>query len=392
MNTSKLNDSNNLPVALILGTGQCALGTIRSLKDDADIKIIVMGNEDRGLAQYSRYVYAFYPCDENNSNSVYSVLEKIDKLYTKIIPISTGADFWVDVIINSPVKLKNFISDIKSEYSELMKKNIQQNLAEKCQIPYPPSYMIHSLDDLNNACAILNFPCVVKPVSRVNRKVPFRIRSYKSSEKLNTDLEPLLGECDFLASTQILGPDKNIYTFGSFAVNGEVKAHYTGRKLTQRPMKFGVAGIAESVKDIKEISDYSKRMIAESTFSGISQIEFKKDKRSGKYYLMEINPRIWLWMQVASESGVNLVMAYYDHLAQRPEKMYDQSKKCIFINGASIFDNSFREGNFTWLIYYIKSRFIRHIYSIKDCHDPKPYGIEKKRFLKKIIHKTKNNM
>ena len=57
-----------------------------------------------------------------------------------------------------------------------------------------------------------------------------------------------------------------------------------------------------------------------------------------------------------------------------------------------MFDNSFREGNFTWLLYYIKSRFVRHIYSIKDRDDPKPYEIELKRFLKKIIHKIKKNM
>jgi predicted ATP-grasp superfamily ATP-dependent carboligase len=127
-------------------------------------------------------------------------------------------------------------------------------------------------------------------------------------------------------------------------------------------------------------------MIAESAFSGISQIEFKKDKKSGKYYLMEINPRIWLWMQTASESGVNLVMAYYDHLAQRPEKKYDQSKKCMFINGLSMFDNTVREKKLTWLPYYIKSCFVYHIYSIKDRQDSKPYIIERRRFLKKIIH------
>jgi hypothetical protein len=59
------------------------------------------------------------------------------------------------------------------------------------------------------------------------------IRSLKD----DADLKPLLGEYDFLTSTQILGSDKNIYTFGSFAVNGKVKVHYMGRKLTQRPEK-----------------------------------------------------------------------------------------------------------------------------------------------------------
>jgi predicted ATP-grasp superfamily ATP-dependent carboligase len=200
------------------------------------------------------------------------------------------------------------------------------------------------------------------------------------------DIEPLLGEYDFLASTQIMGPDKNIYTYRSFAVNGEVKLQYTGRKLTQRPMHFGVAGIAESIKEIPEISKFSQDMIKAVKFSGISQIEFKKNNKDGMYYLMEMNPRIWLWMQIAASSGVNLALAYYDHLAQRPPKDYKQTKKCMFINGLSMFDNTFRERDLTWLPYYIKSRFMPHVYSIKDPKDPKPYRIERKRFLKKIIH------
>lgn len=386
MSNLKQNASKYLPVALVLGTGQCALGTIRCLKDDRNIRIIVMGNQSRGLAQYSKYIDAFYPCDENDPKDIYSVLIKINDLHHKVIPIPTGSDFWVDILINNPIKLEHFITDLKPGYSELMKKNVQQKLAERCNIPYPPSVTIHSQNDLLNACRSLRFPCVVKPVSRVDKSVPFRIRSYQTPEKMMRDIEPLLGKYDFLASTEILGPDKNIYTYGSFAVNGEVKAHYTGRKLTQRPMKFGVAGIAESVNDIKVVTESSKRMILESDFSGISQIEFKKDRRSGKYYLMEINPRIWLWIQAASESGVNLVLAYYDHLAKRPPKTYKQSKKCMFINGLSMFDNTFRERNLTWLFYYIKSRFVNHIYSIKDRQDPKPYTIERQRFLKKIIH------
>ncbi|MFA6618142.1 MAG: ATP-grasp domain-containing protein [Candidatus Neomarinimicrobiota bacterium] len=386
MDTSKQNVSKDLPVALILGTGLCALGTIRSLKEDEDISIIVMGNEDKGLAQHSKYIDAYYPCKEDDLNDIYAVLKKINDFYQNVIPIPTGADFWVNVIINAPIKLDHFITDLKPEYSELMKKNVQQKLAEKTKIPYPPSCRVHSREDLNKACESLIFPCVVKPVSRVDRKAPFRIRSYKKANALFKDIEPLLGTYDFLVSTHIMGPDKNIYTYGSFAVDGIVKAHYTGRKLTQRPMKFGVAGFAESIKDIKTVSEYSKRLLNESNFSGISQIEFKKDKETGKYYLMEINPRIWLWIQTATASGVNLVLAYYDHLAKRPPKTHQQSKKCMFINGLSMFDNSFREKNLTWLFYYIKSRFVPHIYSIKDRKDPKPYKIERQRFYKKIIH------
>lgn len=386
MSNLKQNDSKKFPVALILGTGQCALGTIRALKDEPEIPIVVLGNAARGLAQYSRYVSKFVPCDQGDLQSVYKALKQVDDSYDSIIPIPTGSDFWVDVIINSPIKFEHFISDLKPEYAELMKKSVQQALAIKCKVPYPQSVEIKNEKSLKKASNTLDFPCVIKPVSRANGEVPFRIHFYRTPKQMKQDIGPLLDSCDFLASSLITGPDKNIYTYGSFAVDGQVKAEYFGRKLTQRPMRFGVAGLAESINEIKELRAYSRALLRESNFSGISQIEFKKNNKDGKFYLMEINPRIWLWMQTAVGAGVNLVLAYYYHLAALPEVTYQQSKKCMFINGLSMFDNTFREGRLTWLPYYIKSCFTHRIYSIKDKNDPEPYRIESKRFLKKIIH------
>ena len=376
-----------------MGTGQCALGAIRSIKDDKNIKIIVIGNEKKGLAQYSRYVDTFYPCNENDINNIYSVLDEINKQYDKIILIPTGSDFWVNIIIKAPGNFDNFITDIDPQYSKLMEKSYQQKLAEECGVPYPESYKICNNEDLNNACRVLHFPCVVKPVSRVVKELPFRIRSYKTPENLIKDIVPFLGQCDFLASTQIVGEDKRLYTYGSLAVGGNVTVEYSGRKLTQRPMQFGVAGIAESIALIEEIQHYSKELLKKANFSGISQIEFKQDKHDGKYYLMEINPRIWLWAQIATESGVNLPLAYYYYLSNLGTVKYVQNnKKVMFISGLSLFDNTFREKNFTWIKYYFKSRFVKHIYGIKSLKDMEPYRVERKRFLKKIIHKTKNNM
>ena len=271
-----------------------------------------------------------------------------------------------------------------------MEKSYQQKLAEECNIPYPASYKVSNTQDLKEACKLLRFPCVVKPVSRVEKNLPFRIRSYKTADKLEKDIMPLLGSCDFLVSTQIMGPDKQLYSYGSLAVEGNVIAEYTGRKLTQQ---FGVAGIAESIDLIEEIQHYSKKLLKRSKFSGISQIEFKRDVHDGKYYLMEINPRIWLWAQTATESGVNLPLAYYYYLSNLNTPTYVQNnKKVMFISGLSLFDNTFREKSLIWVKYYLKSKFIKHIFGIKDAKDIAPYRVERRRFLKKIIHKTKNNM
>jgi len=380
------------PVALVMGTGICALGTIRSLKEDPAIPIILMGNKERGIAQYSKYISDFFPCNEADIDEINAVLSAVNKKYEAVIPFAAGADFWISRLLEARETLDHFILDVRTEYAELMKKNIQRELAQKCGIPYPQSLEIHSAGDMGMTLKSLRFPVVVKPVSRAAGAVPFRIRAYKAPEKLQRDLQAFLGKARFLASTEITGPDKNIYTYGSFAVNGVVKNEFFGRKLTQRPMKYGVAGIAESAGEIPEIREYSRKLLKETAFTGISQIEFKYDRTDKKYYLMEINPRIWLWIQAATGAGVNLPLAAYDYHAGRGELQHRQgSKKVMFVNGLSMFDNTFRERKLIWLPYYIKSLFVKRVCGVKDFADPMPYRIECRRFLKKIIHKIENN-
>lgn len=380
------------PVALVMGTGICALGTIRSLKDDPAVPIILMGNKERGIAQYSKYVSDFFPCNEASADEINTALSAINKKYEAVIPFAAGADFWISRLLEAPETLDHFILDVRPGYTDLMKKSVQQKLAQKCGIPYPQSMEICTADDMDLASKSLTFPIVVKPVSRASGIVPFRIRAYKTPEKMLMELQTFLGETHFLASTEITGPDKNIYTYGSFAVNGAVKSEYFGRKLTQRPLRYGVAGIAESTGKIQEIREYSRKLLKETAFTGISQIEFKYDQRDKKYYLMEINPRIWLWIQAASATGVNLPLAAYHYHTGRADVQYRQrAEKVMFINGLSIFDNTFREGKLTWLPYYMKSVFAKRVYGIKDSADPVPYRIERSRFLKKFIRKIENN-
>ena len=46
-------------------------------------------------------------------------------------------------------------------------------------------------------------------------------------------------------------------------------------------------------------------------FHGISQVEVKRDHRDGRDYLIEVNPRSWLWISLATRCGVNLPLACY---------------------------------------------------------------------------------
>jgi len=78
----------------------------------------------------------------------------------------------------------------------------------------------------------------------------------------------------------------------------------------QHPRTFGTARLAESVW-IEDLADAGLRLLRELHYHGISQVEFKRDHRDGRYKLMEVNARHWLWHSLAPACGVNLTLASY---------------------------------------------------------------------------------
>jgi predicted ATP-grasp superfamily ATP-dependent carboligase len=43
-------------------------------------------------------------------------------------------------------------------------------------------------------------------------------------------------------------------------------------------------------------------------------VEYLKDPRNGKYKLIEINPRTWLWVELAKACGVDYAKMIYNHM------------------------------------------------------------------------------
>ncbi len=60
-----------------------------------------------------------------------------------------------------------------------------------------------------------------------------------------------------------------------------------------------------------ELADAGLRLLRELRFHGVSQVEFKRDPRDGRFRLMEVNARHWKWHGLAARCGVNLSYAAY---------------------------------------------------------------------------------
>ena len=116
------------------------------------------------------------------------------------------------------------------------------------------------------------------------------------------------------------GGDEELYSFGSYLrADGEPLGLFSGRKLKQMPPVVGTCRVGEAVW-VQEVVDAGLRLLNALGFHGISQVEFKRDPRDGRFKLMEVNPRLWQWHGLAAACGVDLpLIAYRDLTGEQVE-------------------------------------------------------------------------
>ncbi len=74
---------------------------------------------------------------------------------------------------------------------------------------------------------------------------------------------------------------------------------------------------------VQEVVDAALQLLRAFGYHGLSQVEFKRDARDGRYKLMEINPRLWQWHGLATACGVDLPrIAYADLTGDTPPEAH----------------------------------------------------------------------
>jgi D-aspartate ligase len=158
------------------------------------------------------------------------------------------------------------------------------------------------------------FPVIVKP----DRSVEFKRRYKRQNFRCDTpaELERALERTEEFApivQELVPGGDDALYTVGSYLdADGNALGVFCGRKLLQTPPGIGTCRVGEAVW-VPEVVDAALTLLRAFGYRGVSQVEFKRDARDGRYKLMEINARLWQWHGLASACGVDLpLIAYRD--------------------------------------------------------------------------------
>lgn len=95
-------------------------------------------------------------------------------------------------------------------------------------------------------------------------------------------------------------------------------ASFQHRRLVECPPQGGPSAVCESVR-VPELEEYGRRLLDELKWTGVAMVEFRRCAITGRFYLLEINPRFWGSVALSEAAGVNFPALYY-HCA-RGEKV-----------------------------------------------------------------------
>ncbi len=181
-------------------------------------------------------------------------------------------------------------------------------------VPVPRTEFVDGVTALRGVLKHIEYPVVVKPFRsriRVNGGWLNTSVRYARSE---SELVSLYQNTDHLArypsmlQERIVGPGTGLFVLCD---HGRIRAEFAHMRLREKPPSGGVSVLAESIPVDPRLLDQAERLLGPLGWHGVAMLEYKRDARTNRPYLMEVNGRFWGSLQLAIDAGVDFPTLAY---------------------------------------------------------------------------------
>lgn len=384
---------------LVLDANQrSALATTRSLGNHA-IEVYTADESPCSLAGSSKHSiqYFSYPPPSTNTDKFIDALVHIINEF-KIQLIMPMTELTTLLLLENEDRLNNIILPFsnKETINSLASKCNLMHLADKLNIPFPPTFFESGSQNASINFDDKTYPLVLKPEKSwvindnkwIHTEVKFAYSATEAKQILSND--PAFNH-PFMIQTCVSGHGE-----GVFSLYDQKKpiTFFRHKRIREKPPWGGVSVVSESAKLDPMLQKYAQLLLDDVGWHGIAMVEFKVDD-DGTAYLMEVNTRFWGSLQLAIDSGVDFPWLLYQTacgIELEPLKDYSTGNRLRWILG-----------DFDSLYIYIKSNKYSAIQKLKRLfmffvpslhktkhetnrwHDLGPFKWEVKKYFKDLI-------
>ena len=295
-----------------MGADYRALGIARSL-GRRRIPVWVMKQGGHLVAAPSRYVRRRIPPWPEGDDAL-----KIDFLLD--LSVKNGLKDWL------LIPTDDYAVNLASVYHDLLSKGYRvtvpsweklqwacdkrqlQELALKLGVAQPWTKCIPTKEEL--ARLDCPFPVILKPAVRLkptSLAIPKAWRADNRDELLARfeEASSFIPPENLILQEMIPGGGETQFSYAALCKDGFPLASIVARRLRQYPKDFGQFSTFVETAEEPQVVAASERLLAAARFTGLAEVEFKKDPRDGRFKVLDVNPRVWGWHTLSVRAGVD---------------------------------------------------------------------------------------
>lgn len=386
--------------AIVMELGVNGLGVVRSLGIHG-VDVIGIYTAD-GPGVYSKYCRAvkFPPIDEEGA--FYDALVRLcaqEKIPPILFPTHDQAVDFISRYREPLANVAKFRLPAKATLDKILTKSGTRELAVQYGVNVPATYTPHTLEEVSQLGSSIQYPCILKS-NDFTLHVPDGAKCVEFQHRQEL-LDFFTTHGEFLGRAvvqeRILSGDGFSFTCAVyFDEQSQPYTVFTAKKVHQYPPNFGIMCYGESVV-VPEIQQTALSFLAQIGYVGIADIDFLQDRRTGAYFLLEINPRPYYYNWFSTVCGVNTAyLAYLDMVGElRPDLRFQPQKEGVtwidFRNdlGSSWRKYTRREISIgAWLHALVRAKS----YAIFNWRDLKPFLYSTLTLFKICVEKLRGHL
>lgn len=301
--------------ALVMDADYRGLGIVRSL-GRRGIPVWVLQHRDQLLATLSRYNRRTLTWPSQNDSEMADFLMRLAERegIRDWLLFPTG-DSAAAMVARHHGLLNQYFQLTTPQWEVLQwsyDKRLTYRLADRCGVEHPWTLYPANRDEV--AAANCLFPAILKPAyhngfNRFTASKAWRVDTRQQLLSRYDEAASLVDHDNVMIQELIPGGGESQLSYTALCQDGQPVASLMARRCRQFPMDFGRASTFVETVDDPESPDAAARLLGALRYTGIAEVEFKRDPRDGKLKLLDINPRVWGWQTLCGFAGVD-----YPHL------------------------------------------------------------------------------
>jgi D-aspartate ligase len=296
--------------ALVVGGAHGSLALVRSL-GRRGIPVWFLTN-DHPIAKYSRYADRSFTWDGPDDDGAIEFLKNLARDHR--------LEGWV-LIAAGDAELR-LLSQHHAELSSIFRvtvppwdtvrwahdKRLTYEHAASLGIDFPRSYDVRDRQEL--AALDCRFPVVLKPTVREAKNAFTSAKAWRVDDRAALlaryqEAAALVGERAIVLQELIPGGGSAQFSYAAVWDRGAPVASLVARRTRQYPIDFGYTSTFVETVEQTEVEEAACRFLSSIHYSGLVEVEFKRDHRDGRYKILDVNARAWTWNALGSIAGVD---------------------------------------------------------------------------------------